>query len=120
MSKSLAKQLDRKSNVVLKEKGMLSVTHDFGLPERLIEEAMAVLLKARHKIAGVFEDDQLSLFPEFSENPKIPKELAGHIIQEARALLKSSSIDFEVEGDYLKIIGQYETEDVWGDLGYEK
>ena len=111
---------DRESGIRQKgAPGMLPIVPNFKIPEGVAEEAKNALLAARRKVAGVFADDQPSLFPELDEEPGIPADRAEEIIKEARAMIDDDkNVEFRIEEGEVKIDPVYRSEDAWEDLGY--
>lgn len=114
-------ELERKSGVRHSIPDMLPIVpNQKHIPTALIEEAISHLLRARREVAGIFADDQPSLFPELDEEHKIPLEKAEAIIRRAEELMDAEkNIGFKMENGQVKIIPVYRSNDVWTDIGYQ-
>ena len=101
--------------------GMLPIVpNQKNLPPRVIELATEALVRARREIAGVFADDQPSLFPELDEEPTIPADQAEAIIRKAESNIDpEENVGFRVEGGQIKIVPMPKSPDQWKETGYE-
>ena len=90
------------------------VPNQRNLPPRVVELATRALLEARRKIAGVFADEQPSLFPELDEEPTIPAQQAEAIVREAdKNIDPDENVGFKIEDGKIRIVPFYRSRRVY-------